>query len=112
MSFYQFNKPIRRVAVIGGGPSGIPAARHLRDAGLDVVVFDQQPEVGGVWNYSEERIETPSIPPHPSSGARTLLDVAELSEVSPFTWSTPCYWNLRNNVPTKTMAVCVKHDTS
>lgn len=107
MTLHQFETPIRRVAVIGGGPSGIPATRHLREAGLDVVVFEQQPEVGGVWNYSEDGFETPSVPSPSPSSAEALLVLAEPSIVTPFTWSTPCYWNLKNNVPTKTMAVGV-----
>jgi cation diffusion facilitator CzcD-associated flavoprotein CzcO len=105
MSFHQFDRQIKRVAVIGGGPSGIPAARHLRDAGLDVVVFDQQDEVGGVWNYSEDRFETLSVPSPPSSDGQSPLSGTRPNDVTPFTWSTPCYWNLRNNVPTRTMAV-------
>ncbi len=34
------------VAVIGGGPSGLIAAEHLAQAGLDVSVYDRMPSVG------------------------------------------------------------------
>ena len=38
-----------RVAVIGAGMSGLLAAYRLRQAGLDVVVFERNSEVGGTW---------------------------------------------------------------
>jgi Flavin-binding monooxygenase-like len=41
-----------RIAVIGAGPSGITAVKHLRDAGFaDVVCFDRNDAVGGNWLY-------------------------------------------------------------
>jgi 4-hydroxyacetophenone monooxygenase len=38
-----------RVAVIGAGMSGLLAARRLRQAGIDVVVYEKNAEVGGTW---------------------------------------------------------------
>ncbi len=38
-----------RVAVIGAGMSGLAAAHRLRQAGLDVVVFEKNADVGGTW---------------------------------------------------------------
>ena len=44
--------PVRpRVCVIGAGPSGVGAAKALRAAGLDVVVYERNPEVGGNWIF-------------------------------------------------------------
>ncbi|KAF7552725.1 hypothetical protein G7Z17_g4112 [Cylindrodendrum hubeiense] len=40
--------PIRRVAVIGAGVSGVLAAAHLKSEGLDVTVFERAPVSGGV----------------------------------------------------------------
>ena len=42
-----------RVCVIGAGPSGIAAAKNLRDAGLSVVVYDRGREVGGNWVFDD-----------------------------------------------------------
>lgn len=49
--FHHFNRSVRNVAIIGSGPSGTPAARHLRDAGLNVRVFERQDKPGGIWNW-------------------------------------------------------------
>jgi dimethylaniline monooxygenase (N-oxide forming) len=38
------------VAIIGAGVSGIVTARALRSMGVDVDVYEQRPDVGGVWS--------------------------------------------------------------
>ena len=38
-----------RVAIIGAGVSGVVAAAHAREAGLDVTVFERNKAAGGVW---------------------------------------------------------------
>ncbi len=44
-----------RVCVIGAGPSGITAAKHLLQAGIkDVVVYERNNQVGGNWIYSPD----------------------------------------------------------
>jgi dimethylaniline monooxygenase (N-oxide forming) len=52
---------VRRVGVIGGGVAGLSAARALRARGLDVVVFEAAPTVGGVWrgNYAGFGLQVP-----------------------------------------------------
>ena len=39
----------KRVAVIGAGVSGLTSARHLKAAGLEVVVYERSPVSGGIW---------------------------------------------------------------
>ncbi len=44
-----------RVCIIGAGPSGITAAKHLLQVGhTNFVVYDKNGEVGGNWLYSPE----------------------------------------------------------
>lgn len=43
-----------RVAIIGGGASGLAAAKHCHDAGFDCHVFEQTDKIGGVWNYTDK----------------------------------------------------------
>ena len=38
-----------RVVVVGAGMSGLVAAHRLHQAGLDVIVFEKNPDVGGTW---------------------------------------------------------------
>ncbi len=41
--------PGRRLAVVGGGPSGMTAALLLARAGHRVVIFEHERELGGLW---------------------------------------------------------------
>lgn len=41
-------------AVIGAGASGLVAARELRREGHEVVVFEQQAQLGGTWVYTDK----------------------------------------------------------
>ena len=38
-----------RIAVVGGGPSGLAALRALTRAGFDAVAFERGARIGGVW---------------------------------------------------------------
>lgn len=44
----------KRVAVIGAGASGLCAAKHLIESGLDVTVFEIGSQVGGLWCYMND----------------------------------------------------------
>jgi dimethylaniline monooxygenase (N-oxide forming) len=39
----------RRVAVIGAGASGLAAAKCLFEEQLEVVIYEQAPQLGGLW---------------------------------------------------------------
>ncbi|MCE5336104.1 MAG: FAD-dependent oxidoreductase [Desulfobacteraceae bacterium] len=46
-----------RVAIVGGGLSGMSAAFELARKGYSTVVFEQEPRLGGsLWDYSEEKL--------------------------------------------------------
>ena len=53
-----------RIAVVGGGPSGLSAAYQLRRRGYRVALFESQPALGGLMRYG--------IPPYRL--ARSVLD--------------------------------------
>jgi NADPH-dependent glutamate synthase beta subunit-like oxidoreductase len=59
-----------RIAVVGGGPSGLAAAFHLRRGGYAVTLFESRPELGGLMRYG--------IPSYRL--ARSVLD-AEIARV-------------------------------
>ena len=41
----------KRVAVVGSGPAGLPAAQQLARSGHDVVVFEKSDRIGGLLRY-------------------------------------------------------------
>ena len=43
---------LKRVCVIGAGPSGITAAKNCLQFGLEVVVFEKNDKVGGNWVFN------------------------------------------------------------
>lgn len=43
----------QRVAVIGGGPSGMSSVRSFRAQGFETVLFEQGEDFGGLWNWQE-----------------------------------------------------------
>jgi NADPH-dependent glutamate synthase beta subunit-like oxidoreductase/Pyruvate/2-oxoacid:ferredoxin oxidoreductase delta subunit len=61
---------LQRIAVVGGGPSGLSAAYHLRRRGWAVTIFEARAELGGLLRYG--------IPPYRLP--RPVLD-AEIDRV-------------------------------
>lgn len=55
---------VKRVAIIGAGPCGLSAAKYLlaQQAFESVVVYEQNPEVGGVWFYSRKPSDAVHVP--------------------------------------------------
>ncbi|KAF2496694.1 flavin-containing monooxygenase [Lophium mytilinum] len=47
----------RSIAIIGGGPSGLVAAKYLSaEKAFDkIVVFEQRSSTGGIWNYTPDQ---------------------------------------------------------
>lgn len=41
----------KRIAIVGGGPSGLSAAYYLRQKGHEVVIYEAMPEFGGMLKY-------------------------------------------------------------
>ncbi|KAM9972808.1 hypothetical protein ACTFIR_012177 [Dictyostelium discoideum] len=39
-----------KIGIIGGGPSGIASAKAAIECGFDVVIFEKQDDIGGVWS--------------------------------------------------------------
>ena len=49
----------KKVAIIGAGPAGLSAAYYLRLQGVASVLFDQQPEAGGMLRYGIPEFRLP-----------------------------------------------------
>lgn len=48
------NGSVLSVAVIGAGVSGLCSAKHAIAQGLNVTIFEQSEEIGGIWYYTDE----------------------------------------------------------
>ncbi|KAK4517791.1 uncharacterized protein ATC70_001136 [Mucor velutinosus] len=112
---FQFKNKIKRVAVIGAGPAGLPTAKLLLDEGIQVKIYERNAASGGTWIYNKEKpinpkfpseiptkVVEPSLPPKGASlpfVKKTTIEAAE-NELLQLTPPTPCYRSLRNNVPT------------
>src|SRR5207249_9352555 len=52
-----------RVGIVGAGMSGIAVAHRLRQAGVPVVIFEKNDDVGGTWlenDYPGCRVDVPN----------------------------------------------------
>jgi cation diffusion facilitator CzcD-associated flavoprotein CzcO len=90
---------IKKIAIIGAGPSGLAAAKFLlAEKAFDTIdVYEQQSEVGGVWNYSRNiagRISVPQTGPHGPPEPPIWPKDAK----APL-FSNPMYDHLNTNIP-------------
>ncbi|KAK4225505.1 putative thiol-specific monooxygenase [Podospora fimiseda] len=91
---------IKNIAIIGAGPCGLAAAKYLLAQKIfpNIVVFEQQSQVGGVWNYSQE---TDSSTPHnvPQTNPDCPPDPPIISSENPPIFPSPMYETLHTNIP-------------
>lgn len=78
------------VAVIGGGAAGLVTARQLLREGHTVTIFEQAPQIGGTWLYSDLTDTDNSSDQNHNSGS--------------YYHGTSMYKSLRTNLPRETMA--------
>ncbi|CZR66970.1 related to FAD dependent oxidoreductase [Phialocephala subalpina] len=103
------NLPPKRVAVIGAGVSGITAAKHLKNVGINPVVFERSSRIGGNWLYDERRPIEPTYPSLKASIADPWKEVDDTKDEKGWTSEDelkfappgPAYPGLTNNVSTK-----------
>jgi cation diffusion facilitator CzcD-associated flavoprotein CzcO len=90
---------VKRIAIIGAGPSGLAVAKFLAEerAFDHIQIFEQQSEVGGVWNYSSNiagHIAVPQTSPHNPPE----LPIWPEGAPAPL-FSNPMYDHLNTNIP-------------
>lgn len=90
---------VKRIAIVGAGPSGLAVAKFLlAENAFDTIdVFEQQPEVGGIWNYTPNvagRIFVPQTRPHEPPE----LPIWPKDAPAPL-FSNPMYDRLNTNIP-------------
>ncbi|KAJ7617388.1 FAD/NAD-P-binding domain-containing protein [Roridomyces roridus] len=109
----MFKHPIRRVAVIGGGPAGLQAAVNLLAENFTVRLFERAPSPGGNWFYSEDtpvretypNVTSPTIPSAPTNLPQTrYYEEGEDGIKLEFRWREhwsprPVWYDLHANTP-------------
>ena len=46
----------KKIAIIGGGASGLACASIMKNADFDVVIFEERNNIGGVWDYRPDGV--------------------------------------------------------
>ncbi|CAG8227512.1 unnamed protein product [Penicillium salamii] len=100
---------VKRVAVIGAGPSGLSAVKYLlAEQHFDQIdVFEQRSSVGGAWNYSPSTSKiglstpVPQVNPHEPPEKPTWIGSAEGKREASFV--SPLYDRLETNIPKELM---------
>ena len=102
-------QPIRRVAIVGAGPSGLATAKYLlAERAFDSIdIFEQRSDVGGIWNLSSpertKQIPIPQTNPrYPEGEAASEDDSRRPSELS-LELESPLYDYLETNIPKELM---------
>ncbi|KAF8323173.1 FAD/NAD(P)-binding domain-containing protein [Clavulina sp. PMI_390] len=73
--FFEFTTPIKRVAVIGAGPSGLIHASTLIEEGFEVRLFERAPNPGGQWLYTDKTPVHTSFPNRPNEISAYIPDI-------------------------------------
>ncbi|TEY70398.1 hypothetical protein BOTCAL_0104g00070 [Botryotinia calthae] len=90
---------VKRIAIVGAGPSGLAAAKFLlAEQYFDKIdIIEQQAEVGGVWNYTpnlSDSVPIPSTSPNVSPDRPVWP-----KDGIPPVFSNPMYDRLHTNIP-------------
>lgn len=85
------------VAVVGGGPSGMAAARDLALAGHRVDLYDERGSLGGDFALASRLHEYPST--HGSSTGTSPRSPTSTSPATPGRGSTPPHWRNSTTTP-------------
>lgn len=103
---------VQRIAVIGAGPAGLSAAKHLIGRGFDVTVYEKGSEVGGLWVYDNDNgigAAYQSLRINSEAKDTGYRDFPIPAEASLF----PTHYEMRlTSTPTPTTSVCVSTSLS
>lgn len=95
----------KRIAIVGGGPAGLAAAKALGEEPGDIEfvdLFEHQQQLGGLWNYSANnkdkfRSVVPCSKPR-NGGVKKVDDPLETVESPNNGYVSPMYEHLETNI--------------
>ncbi|KAH6626994.1 hypothetical protein B0J18DRAFT_444184 [Chaetomium sp. MPI-SDFR-AT-0129] len=92
---------VKKVAIVGAGPCGLAAAKYLlaQNAFEKIDVFEQQAEVGGVWNYSPQPSDTVRVPQLRADGPQDPPLPFDGEDGERPIFPSPMYDVLHTNIP-------------
>ncbi|CAG8001919.1 unnamed protein product [Penicillium olsonii] len=101
--------PVKKVAVIGAGPSGLSAVKYLlAEQHFDQIdVFEQRSSVGGAWNYTPNTLKiglstpVPQVNPYEPPEKPAWIGSAQGTREATFV--SPLYDRLETNIPRELM---------
>ncbi|KAJ5104651.1 hypothetical protein NUU61_001998 [Penicillium alfredii] len=97
--------PVRRVAIIGAGPSGLAAGKYLlAEKCFDKIeVFEQRSSVGGVWNHTPSSSNTKGATTVPQTNPHEPVEKPIWINQTEATFVSPLYDHLETNIPKELM---------
>tara|TARA_R110002003_G_scaffold215_1_gene16427 strand:+ start:16775 stop:18295 length:1521 start_codon:yes stop_codon:yes gene_type:complete len=116
MTSGQISLRAKTVAVVGGGPSGVIAAKYLKtEKAFDkIVLFEQRSRPGGIWNYTgeqrdEDLFTIPQTNPrgknqdpqwrHPDGEDGSHITTGSNGWQTQLSFLSPMYEKLETNIP-------------
>ncbi|KAE8355771.1 hypothetical protein BDV28DRAFT_128348 [Aspergillus coremiiformis] len=106
------SKQIRRIAIIGAGPSGLCAVKYLLSEKYftKIDVFEKRGSVGGVWNYTPPALKqstsapVPQLDPNGPSDEPIWHPTGDTNGLQEPVFISPIYSTLDTNIPKELMA--------
>ena len=65
------------VCIIGAGWSGLYACKYALENGMNPIVLERREDIGGVWNYSEDKNTTTVMKSTVSSSSRVVTEASD-----------------------------------
>ncbi|KAL8719661.1 MAG: hypothetical protein Q9225_003358 [Loekoesia sp. 1 TL-2023] len=94
---------IKRIAIIGAGPSGLTTAKYLlaEYKSFDITIFEQRSSVGGLWHYTPLLHKAKSRLDGLTNGSTDSATDLITCNIPKF--NTPMYEDLESNLPLMVM---------
>ncbi|KAI9780536.1 MAG: hypothetical protein M1839_006654 [Geoglossum umbratile] len=92
---------VRKIAIIGAGPSGLATAKYLlaERSFSQIDIFEQRSTVGGIWNFS---LQTTRVPLPQTSPCLPVEDPQRCND-GELIFPSPMYEGLEANIPLELM---------